>query len=290
MKYFSHLFLSLDSYLIRKNVFDDTGYVAGYALIKKKQCEVFNFISPTLRLLRFIDGESDWLVDGNILRIHAGDVVIFSNLCKRNIHRLLNGEITYEMYDFFPSLLHNTDLWKIFYSDIHIMACPAEKGASRIYTILDYLHAEMLREDNTPHRVDYIRDLINLLAIEFSRRQGGETGKVPDSLFRICDSVQYITSHLTEKLDLQFLSKLCGYTPEYYSRLFKKCTGMTPKQFIINARIDNTLHLIQAEHFSVLNAAYTSGFQSSAAFYKSFKLYRGVSPHQFISAHERAEE
>ena len=58
----------LDSYLTTRRLYDGDRYLAGYAVIEKRFCEIHNFVSPTFRILHFLTGTSDWLIDGALFR------------------------------------------------------------------------------------------------------------------------------------------------------------------------------------------------------------------------------
>lgn len=98
---------------------DQQKYVVGYSTVYKTRCEIYNFVSPTLRILRFTEGSAQWRIDRTIESFCAGDVVILNNLNKRNIHKILSDSITYELFDFYPSLLSSEQLWSVFYQDTH---------------------------------------------------------------------------------------------------------------------------------------------------------------------------
>ena len=274
----------LDSYLISRRFYNGADYLAGYAKIEKAKCEISNFISPTLRILRFLRGTSDWMINGQIVRIHPGDVVILCNVCRRNIHEVLEGTVVYEMFDFFPSVFNHSSQWKIFFTDRHIVASRDDPHSEAIYTYLDLLKREMTAEQETLGQKESIRMLLNLVSTEFCRKLGTDSlSLVHTSVYLVSESIQYISKKLTANLSVEEIAEKYGYTPEHYSRLFKRCFGITPMQYIISSRIDNAIHLIQNEGMTVQSAAYRSGFNNASAFYRAFKIYKGSSPGTYIT-------
>ena len=274
----------LDSYLISRRFYNGSDYLAGYAKIEKSKCEISNFISPTLRILHFLKGTSDWLIDGQIFRIHAEDIVILSNVCKRNIHEVLDGTLIYEMFDFYPSVFNHSSQWKIFFTKHHIIARDRDPSAASIYTYLDLLRQEMNAEVEPLGCRESIRMLLNLTATEFCRRLGTDSiAMVQNSVYLLSESIQYISTNLTDMLSVEAIAEKYGYTAEHYSRLFKRCFGITPMQYIINSRLDHALHLMKNEGMTVQAAAYRSGFNNASAFYRAFKIYKGGSPGTYIT-------
>ena len=84
------------------------------------------------------------------------------------------------------------------------------------------------------------------------------------------------------------VSRLLGFsTPDYFTRVFKKHTGDTVNDYILKRRIENTVTLITASGYGVLEAAYASGFTSSSGFYKAFRRICGVTPKEYVAAREK---
>ena len=260
----------------------------GYSIVRKTQCEIFNFISPTLRILRFTEGRADWRIAGRVCRFARGDVVVLNNLVKRNIDRVHTPYITYEMFNFFPAVFSSSQLWKVFYQEEHLAGAPDLPGYDRTTQLLDQLRDEITGED-LPHKSLCIRNLLNLLAIQFSRVLGD--GDVADgAIFKLSESIQFLMEHLAEDISVTDLANICAYTPEYYARQFKRYIGISPIQYIINSRIETVMQLARSRQMTIMDAALQTGFRTSSAFYKSFRAYRGMTPTQYLKQLDEAEQ
>lgn len=260
---------------------DRQKYVVGYSTVCKTRCEIYNFVSPTLRILRFTEGSAQWRIDRTVECFCAGDVVILNNLNKRNIHKILSDSITYELFDFYPSLLSSEQLWSVFYQDTHKVSDIEDPDASNIFFLLDKLKKEILHPQDS-WQIFCIQRLLELLTLEFLRKiEMKSDNKFNASLFNLTKCIQYISEHLNEDLNITDLAKRYGYSPEYFSRMFKKYLGMAPIHYIINLRLENVLQLVDTEHITILDAAYRSGFRSSSAFYKAFQAYHSTSPTKY---------
>ena len=64
----------------------------------------------------------------------------------------------------------------------------------------------------------------------------------------------------------------------YFRRLFKKEFGISPKQYVINRRIEYAKALIIAGYFSVGEIAEMCGYNDHKHFSSEFKRLVGVSP------------
>ncbi len=259
---------------------DQRKYVIGYSTVRKTRCEIYNFVSHTLRILRFTHGEAQWKVDDAIESFAAGDIVILNNLNKRNIHAILTDYIDYEMFDFYPSCLSDERLWHIFYRNVHKVA--NLKDAPKIGFLLGNLREEILRPRDA-FQILSIHHLLDLLVLELVRHlEGGGDMELPVALFNVARSIQYLSEHFCDHINIHELAKLYGYSHEYFSRTFKKILGVSPVQYLVGLRLENVLHLVKAEQMPILSAAYQSGFQSSSAFYKAFHASYSLSPTQYM--------
>ena len=260
----------------------------GYSVIRKTQCEIYNYISPTLRIIRFIEGCAEWRIDNHISLFRAGDIIILNNLVKRNIHKVLGSHIMYEMFDFYPTVLSDSQLWTVFFGEKHLAATPDLPDYERIIQLLEHLRDEITGDDQ-PYKSQCIRNLLNLLAIQFSRTLA--IGGIADrTIFMLSKSIQYIMEHLSENLTVSQIADFCSYTPEYFTRQFRRYIGITPVQYIINSRIEMAIHLIRTNQTTIVDAALLTGFRTSSAFYRSFRTYRGMTPSQYLNQLSKKDE
>ncbi len=221
------------------------------------------------------------MIDNRIEEFRRGDIVVLSNLNKRNIHKMITPELQYEVFDFYPSCLSNEQLWMVFYQPVHRIVNTSDVNANQFDFLLDRLRDEILKVRDE-YQVFAIQTVLDLIALELNR-------SIPDShawtfnaaIFHISKSVQYIAEHFMEELSVSMLAEQCNYSPEHFSRQFRKFIGVSPIQYIINFRLENIVHLIHTENITVLDAAYRSGFRTSSAFYKAFRSYRSSSPRAY---------
>jgi AraC-like DNA-binding protein len=92
------------------------------------------------------------------------------------------------------------------------------------------------------------------------------------------EMISYITEHLSEDLSLNVLAKHVSLSPYYLLRLFKKETGCTPHDYIIQARLNSAKFLLKTTQMSIKGIAYAVGFTSESVFCSAFKTREGISP------------
>ncbi|MBO7335518.1 MAG: helix-turn-helix transcriptional regulator [Lachnospiraceae bacterium] len=91
----------------------------------------------------------------------------------------------------------------------------------------------------------------------------------------------FISKHYPEKIGLKEIAAEAGFSPFYFSRIFKEETGLTPHQYIISARISAARFELSATRLSVAEIASSCGFTDASAFCLCFRQYEGVTPSEF---------
>lgn len=90
--------------------------------------------------------------------------------------------------------------------------------------------------------------------------------------------MEYIHQHYTEGISMENLAQMSFCSETHLSRVFKKTTGMTVKNYIHKLRIDRAEYLIRKEYMSLESASFEVGYHSLNNFYKYFKQFRGETP------------
>ena len=91
----------------------------------------------------------------------------------------------------------------------------------------------------------------------------------------------YIRSNLGEKLTLEKIASVVGYTPNYCDYLFYKETGESIIRYAIRERITEAKRLLIEGILSLTEIAYKVGFEDYNYFSRTFKKHEGVSPSAF---------
>lgn len=90
----------------------------------------------------------------------------------------------------------------------------------------------------------------------------------------------FIDNNFEKDLKLDFLSNI-KFTSKYHlQRLFKRYYGLTPRQYLINKRIEKSKENL-TNGMTVTETCFAVGFESLGSFSKLFKTKTGKSPSQF---------
>lgn len=90
----------------------------------------------------------------------------------------------------------------------------------------------------------------------------------------------YIDNNFEAKLNLDFLSHTRFISKYHLLRLFKRYYGLTPRQYLIDKRIEKSKEHLKNK-MSVTETCFAVGFESLGSFSSLFKSRTGKSPSQF---------
>jgi len=100
----------------------------------------------------------------------------------------------------------------------------------------------------------------------------------PDNL--AFDIKNYIDSNIDMNLTLEILSKEFLITPFHIIRIFKQEFGLTPYQYILNAKINLSKKLL-SQNNSIADVALECGFNDQSHLYKYFKQVFSITPKEY---------
>ncbi|UCH82230.1 MAG: response regulator transcription factor [Nitrospiraceae bacterium] len=101
---------------------------------------------------------------------------------------------------------------------------------------------------------------------------------IPENILR---AVRYIEDNLSGVMNLDILSKRANLSKYYFSRLFKKYTGMSPLEFVKIFRIHTAKELLRKKNYTVSMVAEVTGFNDLSNFERNFKQVTGTTPKSY---------
>ena len=99
--------------------------------------------------------------------------------------------------------------------------------------------------------------------------------------YSVARAQQHIEQHFCEKISISKLAELGYISISNFNRRFKKETGQTPAQYIINTRIDKSKNMLRRKNLMLTEIALKCGFNSSAHFSSCFLNNVGVTPSEY---------
>lgn len=135
----------------------------------------------------------------------------------------------------------------------------------------------------------YVESLANTLAVHLLRHYAFDVKAEPNvgqalparKLRRV---VEYIDAHLDERLTLEQMAQLTGYSAFHFSRLFKQATQRSPHQYVLEQRVQRAKKLLKASQAPAADIAFEVGFSSQSHLVTAFRKVVGVTPKVYRGA------
>ena len=122
-------------------------------------------------------------------------------------------------------------------------------------------------------------ELLEQLAEAFSSFLKNQEGFIRNS--QMLTRVQrHIVHHISEDLTIERLSELFNYHPNYFIRLFRRETGYTPYQYIVQQRMQYAVTQLN-QGLPNEEVCYSCGYTDSSTFTRAFRKYYGVAPQKY---------
>ncbi len=93
--------------------------------------------------------------------------------------------------------------------------------------------------------------------------------------------LDYIRDHLSDDLSLADMAEIAAMSGTHFSKAFKKALGLSPLQYVINARLELASVLLKTTNLTVAEIAWRVGYQDLSRFGQHCKRKFGTTPAAF---------
>jgi AraC-like DNA-binding protein len=221
-------------------------------------------------------GRGEFQVNKQVLMVNEGDLIVYNPFVehaeKSSVDRPIKGiRIT----------LTNLQI------NGNLKGCIIQPNAHPIYhihsnqMIIDKLLTEILGEYNNPQigSDEIISSLLQTVVVIIVRLINQTE---PVNNLSISQNVRgYIERNFHEELSLSFLASLVFVSPYHLSHLFKDEIGMSPIQYLIHCRIEESKRLLEHSDQSIREISANVGYPNANYFNLLFKKVTGHSPGKY---------
>ena len=97
----------------------------------------------------------------------------------------------------------------------------------------------------------------------------------------VMQCVNYIYSHIKERITISTLADYTGLSENYLSRIFKQNLGVSISDYIREKKIEKATHLLRYSDKSLIDIANYLSFSSQSHFIKTFENFMGITPKKY---------
>lgn len=147
----------------------------------------------------------------------------------------------------------------------------AMRGLAKIYRM--YHHEKRAVE---PLISKHITGILTefLLCDNAGEKRADHSGNIEELL-------NYITENIDQPLTLEDLSQKVYLSPFYFSRVFKRETGYTLRDYLIHTRVNAAKFYLKTTHLSLKEISYRCGYSSDSTFCTTFRRITGMTPMEY---------
>lgn len=98
----------------------------------------------------------------------------------------------------------------------------------------------------------------------------------------VLPTIKKIETDFAQPLTVEVLARACFITPQYLTRLFKRYTGVTTQQYLLETRLNQAKELLVSRpQLPIVEIAHAVGIAAPSNFIKQFKAANKVTPAKF---------
>ncbi len=217
-----------------------------------------------------VDGQGKLCLHGKEYLMHGGEVFViypqeqaYYEADEKNPWQymwvIFEGEMAGE-------ILHSigiTEEQPMFYS---------EDGGLNVYSCMESLVNDYEQELKT---IANMYDLLQTMRNQSAKTAGNERKPQQNYAEQI---KRYIEYRYAEDVKVSEIAAHCGFNRSYMTKCFAEETGISPKEYLMQYRLEKAKELLAKKELPVSNVAYTVGYSDPLAFTKVFKKRVGMSP------------
>ncbi|MFV0441570.1 MAG: AraC family transcriptional regulator [Lachnospirales bacterium] len=107
------------------------------------------------------------------------------------------------------------------------------------------------------------------------------TKEVDQNQYSINKSIKYISSNFDKNINIDEIAKEVNISKYYFIKIFHEYTGMTPYNYLINCRINESKKLLRTTNYKIQDICQRVGYGDTSNFSKAFVKVNGVTPGKY---------
>lgn len=229
----------------------------------------------------FIKDKTYHVTRGNLVLIKPYDIHCTTNFSKSGYDRCL---IMFKK-DFisdFAKAMGDVNPFECFDRDIHLIPLSFQEQG-----FVETLLSSMVNEDKnqTKGYKEFLRaSMVQLLLIAARHAETTSdtgTGDISPTHKTVSAVAAYINNNYYNDITLDSVSEMFFISPCYFSRTFKRITGIAFNEYLNGVRIKEAQRLISTTNMGIAQISEAVGYKSTTHFGRNFRSIVGMSPTEY---------
>ena len=146
----------------------------------------------------------------------------------------------------------------------------------KAYNLSDFYILEM----DKCKTIEQISKLHDVMCLDFCKHMHEiKNSQVLSKQVVLC--LDYIYSHIKERITVAMLAEYTGLSESYLSRVFKQNLGISISDYIREKKIEKATHLLRYSDKSIIDIANYLSFSSQSHFIQTFENFTGMTPKKY---------
>lgn len=249
----------------------------------EQECDQGHFFGPYIRdhhLFHYVcEGCGIYIINGKEYKIEKGGMFYIPPLVK-TFYQADNENPWHYKWIGLSGILVSNHLSRSVLSDKnHVIQCDDD-----IKDIIDAILQEADPDNETNLRIPaYILLFLN----EILKKGVYEPGQKTTQQIYCEKAVEYIEKYIYKKVTVNDLAEYIGIDRSYLANCFKKMLGVSPKEYIVDAKVKKAIEYLLTSPNSISDIANSVGYEDLYLFSNLFRSKTGMSPRNYRKLHKK---
>lgn len=240
-----------------------------------------NDYMKTYNLVLIYDGKAEFKYDDITFQVSRGNLVYFKPGVHRKAHTFSDDLMKCFSIEFqFTCPVFINDEWKLINCDLPFSYLEMIDDEYLFLKLLD-LFTQLTKSSLSGKNRNVVKDrsiFTEILTLLFQYKEGRQYNY--SNMKKVNMIINYMANNYQKNITLQELADYSQISPSYLGNIFKKVTGKSTIDYLIEIRINKAKSMLK-DGLTVSEAAKLVGFNDVYYFSKAFKKHEGVNPSCF---------
>lgn len=234
-------------------------------------------------IMLIYDGKAEFTCNGTTFTASKGDLIFYRPGDIRKAHTFPDNLVKCLAVDFlYTCPVYRNYQWEFANAELpfsFFQKIDDEYLFSRLLDLFSRLNSSALstKSRSTATERALFSEILTLL---FQYKEGNQYNY--SSMRKVDKVINYMTENYSQNITLQQLAEYSQISSSYLGNIFKKVTGKSTIDYLIDIRINKATSLLR-DGFTVSETSKLVGFNDIFYFSKAFKKHEGISPSQYMS-------